>query len=247
MGADSAATLGALGQTTVQQTFTKVEVIERRLLMGVSGPIGLAQRLEGEVREAWMRNELRGESWQAMALLRQKFLPHLQAEFSAAAMAQSVLGNAALSSALSHTLLAMPVKNKARLFQFDQQGAPEEASADLPFVCIGSGQKLADPFLAFLKDIFWETGRLPPLADAVFATVWTISQAIDVAPGGLGHPVQVYTLRKEGTDWVARKLADEDLQEHYQAIQSAKDRLRGVRAALQPEDSDGGEPPPVPS
>lgn len=245
IGADSAATLGALGQQTVQQSYTKVEVIDAKLLMGVSGPVGLAQRLEGEVASAWLKKELKGESWQVMQALRQKFLPHLKGEFEAGAMAQPVIGVAAHSSALSYTLLAMPIKNQPYLFHFDQQGAPEEAKHDLPFMCIGSGQQLADPFLAFLKGVFWEEGKFPALADAVFATVWTISQAIDLAPGGLAHPVQVFTLRKERSDWTARKLADNDLQEHNQAITEAARALRGFRDSMRQGEDVSLPPPPT--
>lgn len=246
IGADSAATLGALGQHTVQQSFTKVEIIDSKLLMAVSGPVGLAQRLEGEVRSAWLKQELKGESWQVMTAIRQRFHQHLKDEFEAATMAQPVIGGAAASSAISHSLLAMPVKKRPRLFQFDHQGAPEEATEDLPFVCIGSGQLLADPFLAFLKAVFWEQGKLPPLADAEFATVWTIRQAIDFAPSGLSDPVQVYRLESQGSNWVARKLAEEELQEHFQAIDEATQKLKDFRSALQ-SGSQTTAPPPAPS
>jgi hypothetical protein len=246
IGADSAATLGTLGQPTVRQPCDKVEVIEDRLLLAVSGPVGLAQRIAGEVGRAWATKTLRGESWEVMTLLRRAFLPHLEDEFKAAQVAQPVIGRAALEDALSHTLLAMPVKKEPCLFQFDAQGAPEEATENLPFVCIGSGRLLADPFMAFVAGLFWQKGKFPTLPNGVFATLWTIRQAIDLAPGGLADPIQIFTLAGDGSDWKARKLDDADLQEHFEAIEQAKAALQNFRKALQPPYQEA-PPPPSPS
>jgi hypothetical protein len=46
VGADSAATLGSGGQTTVKESCSKLEVIKNALVLGVSGPVSLAQKYE---------------------------------------------------------------------------------------------------------------------------------------------------------------------------------------------------------
>ena len=124
------------------------------------------------------------------------------------------------------TLVAMCFAGRPRLYQFDHQGAPEEATENLPFVCLGSGQSNADPFLAFLKGIFWEEGQLPPIPHAIFAAVWTVQQLIKVSPALLGDPVRVYVLRSEGERCVAAQLSDAELQEAQQGVDDARRVLK---------------------
>lgn len=50
-------------------------------------------------------------------------------------------------------VLALPLMREPCLFQFDQQGAPEEAEDDLPFVSIASGQAIAEPFFTFIRRV----------------------------------------------------------------------------------------------
>ena len=56
---------------------------------------------------------------------------------------------------MSSTIVAMIVQHKPQLFQFMFDAASEQATEDIPFIAVGSGQSLADPFLAFLRRIFW--------------------------------------------------------------------------------------------
>ena len=251
IGADSAATLTtSLGEHTVRQPVSKVEIIDNRLLLAVSGPVGLAQRLEGLVSEAWSKNDpknrISGQSWEVMTKLRELFKPHLLAEIEASATAQRLIGTAALQSAVSHTVLAMVCKNQPCLFQFNLLGAPEEATANLPFVCVGSMQVQADLFMAFLSKVFWEKGKTPTLPQGEFATVWTLDLAISVAPAFVAGPYRIFRLAKEGSDWRARELDETELGEHQQAIGEATKALRNYREGFQHDDEEV-TPPPSPS
>lgn len=243
LAADSAATLGTLGQRTISQTTVKVEIVRGEALIATSGPVGLSQRLASELEEVFENNKLAGlkKSPKAMAQLRTIFMQHIAAELQAAQIAAPVVGQqVAQSSALQHTLVAMCFDGRPRLYQFDHQGAPEESTAHLPFVCAGSGQANADPFLAFLKGLFWEDDKLPTVPQATFAALWTVQQSIDVSPGGLGAPVRMYVLRKDGNNCVAEQLGDEDFQEAQEAIAAA-------RAALKDFQRIDREAPEVPS
>jgi len=44
VGADSAATLGSFGEQTVKEIATKLYIVKDSLILGLSGPVGLAQR-----------------------------------------------------------------------------------------------------------------------------------------------------------------------------------------------------------
>jgi len=160
------------------------------------------------------------------------FRKHILAEFEAARAAVPVLGNnVAGSSAIAMSMVAMVVGTEPVLISFDQQGAPELTSEQLPFVCLGSGQRLADPFVAFLKSVFWDQGQYPSLADGIMAATWTVDQCIQIAPGGLGEPVRVFTLSRPtvGGQFEARELDQTELAETFQAIADARLALRNFR------------------
>lgn len=232
IGADSAATLGVPNQPTVRQSVPKVEIVGGCALIATSGPIGLGQRLAGEFRETIEQHKLPTgmKSHKVMLSLRKTFFEHIGPEMQAAAVAAQLIGSSnAQVSAVSQTLLAMSVDGKARLYEFDAQGAPEEKTASLPFVCLGSGQMLADPFMAFLRGIFWEDGKLPTLNEGLFATVWTLTQAIAVSPAYIALPIGIFTLRQSGASCQARQVNDSELGELGQAVAGAREWLGQYR------------------
>lgn len=242
IGADSAATMGSLGLHTVRQPVVKVSVVDGRALMATSGPVGLGQRLVGEFDEVLQQNKLPkgAKSHKAMQILRAAFHPYLAGELEAARIAAPVVGpQVAQSSAVSSTLLAMCLDDGVpRLFQFDQQGAPEEATDQLPFVSLGSGEVIADPFMAFLRGLFWDEGELPTLAEGQFATVWTLEQAIDVSPAFLSRPSRVFVLSASGGKCTALQLDGTEIQDDLQAVADAKQLLHDWRRV------DRAVPPP---
>jgi 20S proteasome alpha/beta subunit len=245
LGADGAATLGALGGKTVQQPCRKLAKISDCIIIGTSGPVGLGQIFSGTLQDLWTNNRLSGKSpHEAMAILREAFWQHAEKEFKAAQVTVPMLGQVSLESALSFTLLAMPLRKQPCLFQFNQQCSPELASGDLPFISIGSGQQLADPFLAFLRRVFWPT-RMPKVTEGVLATVWSLDQAIRTNPGGVGNPIQVMTLEKDGADWKVKELGETDFSEHRQAISTAESALAEFRTSFKPAPGDTEPPKPA--
>ncbi|HEV3448322.1 MAG TPA: hypothetical protein VG099_27040, partial [Gemmataceae bacterium] len=194
LGADGAATLGSMGQPTVRQPVKKLTVLEDKVIVGVSGWVGLGQRIQSEIEGLWKAGELLPQQEQpagqftaifttqaqptqraprtpeeAMVVIRHRIGEHCVSELRYAGDVMKATGQAfPLESALAATLVAFPFGNIPCLVQFDQQGAPELATVDLPFITIGSGRGNADSFLAFLRRIFW--GNAPPaLADGLFA------------------------------------------------------------------------------
>ena len=104
------------------------------------------------------------------------------------------------------------------------------ATSDLPFVAIGSGQGIADPFLAFVRRIFWPKG-CPSISDALFSVIWTLRHAIDTNPGGVADPIQIVVLEKKG-DWQARELTDPEIEQHVEAVRDAEKSLVEWRSQL---------------
>lgn len=248
VGADGAATLGDVtGLKTVLQPVAKLSVIRDEVIVGLSGPIGLSQLYCDGVNEAWdtLRNE-RGP--EVCRKLRVCFLKDAEITLRVAVLAQQVMGATARGDILHHTLIALATRGSPHLIQFDYQCAPEMATDDLPFVAIGSGQSIADPFLAFLRKVFWKD-RLPSLSDGMFAIMWTLRHAIETAPGGIAGPIQMATLEITGGQPLAKILTPQDLREHNEMIDAAETNLKEFRQAQIPTttESEPPSPPPHPS
>lgn len=225
MGADSVATLGPaiLGQPTVTQTAAKLRLVDDAVIVGVSGPLGLAQLFGERIDHAWRKMDL-GHAKMTMPDAQRRIRDGLLIDIGPSVTVAKAAGLPAM--ALTDTLVALPIggiKGEHGLIYCDNIGTPE-AMDDIPFAAIGSGQSLADPFLAFLRRVFWPD-KLPTLADGVFAAVWTLQQAIAVTPGGIGGPIQMATLSKKDGKLSAELMPSDVLGEHLENIKRAEQYL----------------------
>jgi hypothetical protein len=122
-------------------------------------------------------------------------------------------------------MLAAPVGDRAELVEFgllDFQ--PERKTGNIHFVSMGSGQILADPFLAFVSRVLWG-GRQPDVKVATFGVYWALDHAIKYAPAGIGEPIVIATLRREGGQWASRLLEEDEMQEQAQHITEIENRI----------------------
>jgi 20S proteasome alpha/beta subunit len=235
LGADGAATFvtgNAGSQFTIRQPVRKLQVVSEQLVIGTSGSVGLGQRFI----EA-LRSLLQTLSAQ----------PQTESSFKAAIsnacrvqIAQEVQGLAPIAQFFptwqqtlsSHSLIAGLVGGRAELFQMDSMGSLEAASEQLPFVTAGSGQPQADPFLAFLKRVFWKK-KPPTIADGVFATYWALRHAIDTMHGLVADPIQIVEIQNTAVGCKARDLREEELQEHRESVKDVEEYLRAYSARAQ--------------
>jgi len=221
-----------MGQQTVKEITTKLCIVKNALILAVSGPVGLAQRYWGEL-ESMPAGDFQalGGKWchEVSTSLSALFWKHTEVEYHRAHVVAQVTGTRApLVNAQNQAVVALHVRGHDCLFQFSETCAPEEATDDLPYISVGSGQQNADPFLAFLRRTFWED-KVPNLSDGILATLWTLEETIKSAPGGVAGPPLIATL-KGGK---ARLLEAGDLDEHWQAIEAGRDSLRRFQKALQ--------------
>jgi len=251
LASDSAATFGTgVGERTIgQQPTKKIEVLEGAVLFATSGPVGLAQSIGEAVRTLYARKAFVGvDSIKAKDILSETIRGVLAPAFRATQEArQAGLPPAITEHAFIQTIVAIPVKSSPHLFSFSPQGLGEAATEGCPFVSIGSGQTIADPFLAHLRRLFWPA-RLPSVSEGTFAAVWTVQHVIRTNPGGVAGEVQVATLeRGKGGGLGARLHAKEDIDEHYQSVAAAEEHLAAfpltqTNAAL--ADAELPKPPP---
>lgn len=244
VGADSGATMGDIsGLHTIMQPMSKLQLVSDKALLGVSGPVGLGQLYFDCVNRT--HNEFRSLDIATICRkLRDKFREDAEIALRMAAMAAQVLGASARAGAITTTLVALAARDGPHLVQFDCECCPEVATNELPFVSIGSGQLIADPFLAFLKRIFWKD-RLPSVSDGIFAVVWTLEHALDTAPGGIAPPIDIGVLQMEGSQPKARLLSEVELQEHREMRTQAEAHIKKFEELLRPtgEESEPPQPP----
>lgn len=234
IGADGAATMvDSIGNHTARQPVTKLDIIAKNVIFGVSGPVGLGQMIAGEIEELVTRGGTANKKpYKVMAEIRKQISIPINLELDHCGQAAKCgLGNAALLKAFSQTVVGLPLGEQACLFQFDNTGSPELASEKIPLLAIGGGQQQADPFLAFLKRTFWVDGNLS-LADGLFAVLWTLEYVIQGSPGGVAEPKQVITLTKINQEYIARELSSEEIQEHFQSIKDAEKTLKNWKSSF---------------
>ena len=222
IGADGAATLGeaASGQNTVIQPVTKLQIISDRTIMGVSGPVGLGQLYCDSVKRASHKLG-KGSLPNIQRGLQQALANDVEQAVQKSQLWARTGAPNAVMLAVTSSLVAISVEGRPELIQCNQVGQTEAATDDLPYVSIGSGQRLADPFLAFLRRVFWSDAP-PRLGQGILAVVWTLTHAVKVATGGVSEPIQVMTLTNEGGKPTADVLPDHELQDHRQSVASAE-------------------------
>lgn len=81
-------------------------------------------------------------------------------------------------------------------------------------------QPIADPFLGFLKKVFWKE-RTPHLKEGLFAEAWTLRHAIELNTGGINGPAQIATLCQEEGKYKAHLIEPEHLAEHEELVEAA--------------------------
>ena len=251
MGADSAATLGtATGLSTVIQHINKLHILQGHMVMGVSGQVGLAQLYLDQIDGLWKNKKLgiNVDLPQVQREIRNAIYQDALPAMQAAQVSAPLLGpDRAFILANTASLIALPVggpTGRPELVQFNHIGQAEAATSDLPYVAIGSGQQIADPFLAFLRRVFWPK-TLPDLINGILAVTWTLIHVIDVNPGGVSEPIQLAVLEKsKGKELRARELTYQDIEEHRQDANDAEEYLKGFREGQHVEPS---TPPNAPA
>ena len=125
-------------------------------------------------------------------------------------------------------LVGFSFKGKQYLCEFDYGSMqPHFKDEGIWYVSMGNGQHITDPFLAFIRNVFWGDS-LPSLQEGIFAVTWALQHVIDVNPGGINKPIRVGVLTKalSDQDFSARFLDDSELQEHQNQILSSKNVLK---------------------
>ncbi len=236
IGTDSAATFsvgtGAYAIRTIEAPSKKIEVIDDRIIVAPTGEIGLGQRFCHYV-SVFSQEKKFG-----------KDASHIQV---ASELANQVLNHfrttgIQLGQVGFGCLLAFPLGSKLHLCEFPA-GAfqPEFKTKELWFSSMGSGQAIIDPFLAFLRKIFWPRSNagLPTLSSGIFLATWALTHAIELNPGGINGPIQLATLTNLQDHITVKMLSPSEIFEHETNVKAAENHLADYRKELQKEAGQG--------
>jgi hypothetical protein len=248
MASDSAATYGVHGTPTIgQQECRKIHRIADDALFSSTGAVGISQIiLDATARLVKDKrcNENAFSPEHLMDMLGKNILQVVGPYLQTATYQKQLIGDA--SASLCKTLFAFAYGKTPCLLQFDYNGAPERATEELPFIALGSGQNIADPFLAFLKRLLWHD-KPPTMAEGRLVAVWTIDHVRRIHPGGVGGLIQLATLaQKDGKGpLVTTILPRDEIQEHLQRVRAAEEALiKELRGSV--EGTDQAQPPKPP-
>jgi 20S proteasome alpha/beta subunit len=219
VGADSSATFGDGSRPTIEQSAKKIEIVHGRIIVAGTGQVGLGQRFCNVVDHAYGGQALKNKNG-------------VEAATEICRLALNDFGQTGAPRGQFGALVAFPAKHELHLCEFALADFQPELKTSVWYASMGSGQPIADPFLGFMRRVFWSDGALPSLQDSIFAVTWALFHAIDVNPGGINEPMQMAVLTlKEGVP-TARFLTDDELSEHRQNAIGAEEHLRQYRDIL---------------
>lgn len=216
IGTDSAATFGSGDNRTIEQPTKKIYLVGDSILAG-TGQVGLGQRFRAVLEKTRSDGKMKGSPLEGVKTLCREGI----ADF----------GSTSAPKGQYAAVVAFPTtKWGPQLCEFAASDfQPELKDERLWWVSLGSAQPITDPFLAFIRRVFWQDGP-PSLADAIFAVTWTISHAIDTNPGGVNGPIHIAVMENAGKP---RLLDPTELDQHLQNVAAAEQHLRSFSHLLQ--------------
>lgn len=112
------------------------------------------------------------------------------------------------------------------------------------WMVFGSGKQYADPFLAFLTEVFCE--EQPSTNEAKFLAAWALDHVIRTNTGGVNGPIQMAALQRQpdGTSYAVEELSLQDIEDQLQATEDAKSKLVEWRNIISGNVDDTDAPPP---
>lgn len=211
VGADGLSTSAAGPQPLMQiPSAPKIKIIDEKIIIAGTGYVGLSQRFEKIVQSLSTQGIIDCSSSDAM----QNIAMHTNNNFQ-----QSGTPRTAQNGWGFGAIVAAPFSQNPSLFELDVCSfQPEEKEFPLHYVSMGSGQIIADPFLAFVNRVIWKD-KSPVLEKGLIGIYWVLSQTIKIAPGGVGGDIQIAVLRKdENGEWKAALREHEQIQQLEQHV-----------------------------
>lgn len=232
VGADSITTFGSAIE---QEVHNKIKLIEPDGIFAGAGAVGLNQLIEQRIRSNWISLGEVENLADFRGLISELMWSEVGSALKRVRDADGILGSGLAEGILCNLMIALPHENTPTLLVYDECANSIEVTYESPFFSVGSGSFQADPFLAFVKRIFWDDVAPNTIAAGLFCVLWTLDHVSRVNAGlGVGGRPNVAVLRRNDQTWIAERLSDEFLFEQMQAIPEVEDRLRSFSDQLDP-------------
>lgn len=220
--------IGADGVTTIAnqmvQPRNKIRVLDRNpVIFAGAGNVGYIERLHGVIQVMWNSRETSNcaSSIDVAKLVTSKGLTELEQTYATPTRVNTPLftdvgGMLGFVHGSKHSLCVL------------EHGSlqPMLYDGNLWYCSIGNNSHITNTFLAFMRDVFWQTGP-PTVAQGTFAAVWTLRHVIQTNAGGVGGDMAIATIaRNPKGQFEAASLTPEAIQLHEQAVGDAKEHLR---------------------
>jgi 20S proteasome alpha/beta subunit len=215
IAADSALTINGV----IEEAYLKkIACLADDLVVGFAGDLGFAQRFRQVAKDIWDNPERSQigpdefhkiiESFYTNGIL--EFLKYVRPTDSINIPSAFVVG---FAHAGRHHLCTLPHGN----FQ------PMVINENLPFCSLGSGLYLTNPFLSFIKKVFWSGESCPKLSVGIFSAVMAMNLAVDLNIGGINAPIHIAVLERKNNLYTCRKLHEDELSTHQENCKEALD------------------------
>ena len=218
VGADSRAT-SAVGSQSLMSVPSedKIKIIDGKIIIAGTGSVGLGQRFNFIVEQLHAAGVISAQP--CLSSCKVIAASAIQDFTSTGIQCRPSIGYG------FGALLAAPMPDEGELVEFSLPDfQPERKLGKLHYVSMGSGQILADPFLAFVSRVL-RNKKEPSVQLAKLGLHWALSHSIAFAPGGVGGPIQMATLQKELGGWKASLLLEDELGELEQHIGEIETRI----------------------
>jgi hypothetical protein len=234
IGSDSIA-IAAMGQFPLihLEADAKIQIFDDAVIIASTGSVGYAQRLHHHIDTAVKGHVFKNfTAREATSNISKRMLTDLQG---------SMAPNWPQDGLRFGGLMAAAVKDGPFLAEFGTTDFQAEMkSGKIFFGSMGSGQMLADPFLAFVCRVLWKS-EMPTVDYGKFGVYWVLSHTIKLALGKVGLPIRLATLRQVDGTWVAK---EQDTQEAAQYIDELENYIGNF--AGEPIELEEAEPVPKP-
>jgi 20S proteasome alpha/beta subunit len=234
IASDSAATTEIEKVVTAVHQMRKIEVINGRLVLAITGASGVGQQYQFAMSRMLELEDLSNASPEQVL---QYIIDHkckaLKGILGVAKARKELGQDFDATNFAAESLIAIRVNGSARLYRFFPDVTGELVLQASPFVVIGSGAQTVSAFIEYLRRNFLG-GEIPELADAILTLLWGINFAQATGVRDVGGDPQV-TVVPDDPSLPISQLDNDELSEHRDILTRAEFMLGELRRAVRGE------------
>jgi 20S proteasome alpha/beta subunit len=212
IAADSALTIGSV----IEQSYAKkVACISDDLIVAFAGDLGFAQRFRQVAKDIWGQDKQN---------LRAEDFHKLIEAFSIGGISEHIkyIRPTDPINISTECIIGFSHCNRHHLSVF-QNGSfqPIVINENRPFHSLGSGHYLTNPFLHFIKEVFWEGKSCPKLPTGIFSALMAMNLAVELNAGGINAPIHIAVLENTENGYKCRILHTDEMSMHEENYKAA--------------------------